>query len=120
MPSWTFLTTHGLVLSYMAKHPRSTVREIASAINITERTAHKVISDLETGGYVERQRIGRNNVYRINAHLALRHETNRRVLVADLLRALGWGRHPRASERARAKVGLHIGAANAESTATEK
>lgn len=99
MPSWTFLTTHGLVLSYMAKHPRSTVREIASAINITERTVHKAISDLETGGYLERQRIGRSNVYRINAQLGLRHETQRHVLVADLLRVLGWGRHPMASDR---------------------
>ncbi len=100
MPSWTFLSKHGLVLSYIARHPRSTVREIASTINITERTAHKTISDLESEGYVERQRVGRNNLYRINAHLSMRHETNRRVLVSDLLRALGWGRHPRRGQPA--------------------
>ncbi len=99
MPSWTFLSKHGLVLSYIARHPRSTIREIASAINITERTAHKTISDLESEGYVERQRVGRNNLYRINAHLSMRHETNRRVLVSDLLRALGWGQRPRRHER---------------------
>lgn len=73
IPSWTFLSRHGLVLSYIAKHPRSTLREIAAAINITERTAHKTISELESEGYVETLKRGRNNLYHINAHLSLRH-----------------------------------------------
>ena len=94
MPEWTFITNHGLVLAYVSKHPQSTAREIASTVNITERTIHKIIADLEADGYIERQKVGRNNTYRVNPHLGLRHETTHDVLVGDLLKVLGW-RRPR-------------------------
>ena len=45
---WTFITNDGLVLSYMSHNPRSTECEIANHIGVTERTTHKIISDLET------------------------------------------------------------------------
>ena len=93
MPYWTFITNHGLVLVYIAKKPRSTVREIASAINITERTVHKVTADLEQKGYIERQRVGRKNVYHIYPDVSLRHDTTHDVAVGDLLNVLGWRRH---------------------------
>ncbi|MFH1169494.1 MAG: MarR family transcriptional regulator [Chloroflexota bacterium] len=90
MREWTFITNHGLVLAHVARHPQSTAREVAQAISITERTIHKIIADLETEGYIERQRVGRNNVYGIHSHLGLRHETTGDVEVGDLLRVLGW------------------------------
>jgi hypothetical protein len=37
MPEWRFLTNHGLVLSYISRHPRITARDLADAIGITER-----------------------------------------------------------------------------------
>jgi len=89
MPEWTFISNHGLVLTYITKHPRSTAREIASAINITEWTVRKIIDGLETAGYIERQKVGRENVYRTNPNLHMRHETIRDVRVGDLLKALG-------------------------------
>jgi DNA-binding Lrp family transcriptional regulator len=92
MPEWTFITNHGLVLAYIAKHSQSTAREIALAINLTERTILKIIADLEAEGYIERQRVGRNNVYGIRSHLGLRHETTVGTEVGDLLRVLGWKR----------------------------
>jgi len=97
MPEWTFITNHGLVLAYVSKHPQSTAREIARAINLTERTIHKIITDLEAEKYIERQRVGRNNVYRIHSHLGLRHETTAGVEVGDLLKVLGWRRRGRPS-----------------------
>jgi len=97
MPEWTFITNHGLVLAHIAKHPQSTALEIALSINITERTTHKIISDLEADGYIERQRVGRNNVYRIHPHLGLRHETTEDVQVGDLLKVLGWRRRHKSS-----------------------
>ena len=54
-PKWTFITNHGLVLSYISHHPTSTAREIANHIGVTERTTHKIISDLEYAGYIERK-----------------------------------------------------------------
>lgn len=88
MPEWTIITNHGLVLAYLSKHQRSTAREIATAINITEWTVHKIINNLEAAGYIERQKIGRRNHYRINTNYSLRHETVKDVMVGDLLEAL--------------------------------
>ena len=92
MPEWTLISNHGLVLAYIAKHRQSTAREIASAIKITEWTVHKIIAELDEGGYIERQKVGRRNMYRINPYLYMRHETIRDVRVGDLLKVLGWRR----------------------------
>lgn len=87
-PRWTFITNHGLVLSYIFHNPRSTAREIANYIGVTERTTHKIISDLEAAGYIQRRRSGRRNVYRVDPNLPLRHHTKQDILVAELLEAL--------------------------------
>ena len=87
-PRWTFITNHGLVLSFIFHNPRSTAREIANYIGVTERTTHKIISDLETAGYIERWREGRRNVYRVDPSLPLRHHTKQDVMVDELLEAL--------------------------------
>ncbi len=85
---WTFITNHGLVLGYLSHHPRSTAREIANFVGVTERTIHKIISDLELAGYIERRKQGRRNVYDVNHELPLRHHTKQDILVSDLLEAL--------------------------------
>jgi len=92
MPDWTLISNHGLVLTYIAKHPQSTVRDIAYAIKLTEWTVYKIITELEKEGYIERQKVGRKNVYYINHHSPLRHETVRKIKVEHLLKALGWKR----------------------------
>ncbi len=89
MPEWTFISNYGLVLAYIAQSPRSTAREIALAVNVTEWTVHRIISDLEKEGYIQRKRVGRNNVYAINPHLKLRHEITRHVPVKNFLKLLG-------------------------------
>ena len=89
MAKWTFITNHGLVLAYIAKHPQSTARTIGSAVNLTERTIHKIVTELEAEKYIERRRVGRNNHYRINSRSELRHETTRDVIVEDFLKMLG-------------------------------
>ncbi len=87
-PHWTFITNHGLVLSYISHHPTSTAREIASYIGVTERTTHKIIGDLENEGYIDRQKIGRRNVYSVDPRLPLRHHTKADIMVEDLLESL--------------------------------
>ena len=73
---WTFITNHGLTLAFIFHNPRSTAREIANHIGVTERTTHKIISDLEVAGYIERRKEGRRNVYGVNpfAPAASSHE----------------------------------------------
>ena len=85
---WTFISNHGIVLSYIFHNPRSTAREIASHVGVTERTTHKIISDLANEGYLERQRSGRKNVYRVDSILPLSHHTKQDVIVSELLEAL--------------------------------
>ena len=87
-PRWTFITNHGLVLSYISHNPSHTAREIASHVGITERTIHKIITDLEEAGYIERERVGRRNIYSVDPTLPLRHHTKREILVEDLLDAI--------------------------------
>jgi CTP-dependent riboflavin kinase len=85
---WKFITNHGLVLSYVSHYPSHTAREISNHLGITERTTHKIISDLESARYIERGRSGRKNLYKVDPGLPLRHHTKQDILVEDLLNAL--------------------------------
>ena len=87
-PRWTFITNHGLILSYISHKASSTAPEIAMCVGVTERTTHKIISDLETEGYITRQKIGRRNVYSVDPQLPLRHHTKQDIMVSELLEAL--------------------------------
>ena len=87
-PKWTFITNHGLVLSYIFHNTTSTAREISNHIGVTERTTHKIISDLEYAGYIRRQKIGRRNLYNVDPQLPLRHHTKTDIMVEDLLESL--------------------------------
>ncbi|MHB1161504.1 MAG: helix-turn-helix transcriptional regulator [Chloroflexota bacterium] len=85
MASWSFLTNHGLVLTYIGRYPDSTGLEIAQAVGITERAARKIVADLLAESYIEREKVGRRNRYRLNTHLPLRHPAERTATVGELL-----------------------------------
>lgn len=71
MRRWGFLTTHALILIHVTQHPRSTVREIALAVGLTERAAHSALQDLREAGIIDRLREGRRNSHTVNFdHLA--------------------------------------------------
>ncbi|MSQ25141.1 MAG: ArsR family transcriptional regulator [Dehalococcoidia bacterium] len=82
---WKFFTNHALVLGWIASHPQSTAREIAMAVSITERTALKIVGDLDAEGFIERRRKGRRNIYRVNLGTPLRRHFAPHVTVGDLL-----------------------------------
>jgi len=92
MPEWIFLTNHALVLSHVAHHPRTTARDLANAVGITERATRKIIGDLLGTGYITKKREGRRNRYRVNPDVTLRHPSHGETAVGDLLEALGWKR----------------------------
>lgn len=96
---WTFLTNHGRVLAYVAKHPRITTREIAHEAGITERAIQKVIFDLEATGYIARHREGRSNRYTVHPELPMRHRMEREHVVGNLLLALGCNLRKRTGEQ---------------------
>ena len=87
---WTFLTNHGRVLAYIAKHPQSTTQEIAQEAGITLRAVQKIIAELEAGGYLARYREGRRNRYAVHPEIPMRHRLEREHAVGDILVALGY------------------------------
>ena len=52
MASWTFLTNHARVLLCVAHDPGVRLRDIAASLDITERSAFGIITDLVEAGYV--------------------------------------------------------------------
>ena len=100
MPEWAFLTNHALVLSYLAKKPSITAREISMAIGITERAIRKIITDLDEEGYISKKKVGRGMRYRINPDLSMRNEAHDDIYIGDFLEALGWKRRRRRSSAA--------------------
>ena len=88
MAEWALITHHGLVLLYVSGHPQCTAREMALAINITERTVHRILLDLEVQGYIKKQRTGKGSLYQTNPDLGLRHDLTRDVVVGDLIKVL--------------------------------
>ena len=87
-PEWKFLTNHALVLAWLDQHPQSTARETALAIGITERTALKIIGELDNASYLTRRRKGRRNVYRVMRNTPLKHNVTGEVAVGELLRVI--------------------------------
>ena len=87
-PGWDFLTNHAHVLVCVARDPGVRLRDIAAAIGITERAAHRILSELVSGGYVLRERQGRRNRYQVVPELPLRHPLVEKGEVGDLLEVL--------------------------------
>ena len=86
---WTFVTSHAVLLLEVQRAPDSTVRQLAQRAGLTERQTHRVLSDLVEAGYLERQRVGRRNQYRVNVKAPMRHPSVRTQEIGDLLLALG-------------------------------
>ena len=87
MAEWTFVTIHALVLASIAKNPDMTAREISDDIGITERTTHKIITDLDNDGYITRSRVGVRNTYRLHPEVPIKTANS---AVGELLELLGW------------------------------
>jgi predicted transcriptional regulator len=86
--SWDFLTNHAHVLLCVANDPGVRLRDIADAVGITERGAHKILSQLVEEGYVRRERQGRRNNYEVLTDLPLRHPLVQEKEIGDLLAVL--------------------------------
>ena len=85
MAGWSFLTNHARVLMCIAHDPGIRLRDIASTLDITERTAYGIVTDLTEGGYVVKEKDGRRNRYEIQAHLPLREPITRERTIGEVL-----------------------------------
>ena len=87
-PHWDFLTNHAHVLVCVARDPGIRLRDIAADVGITERAAHRILSELVDEGYVVREREGRRNNYQVMTDLPLPHPLASEREVGDLLGVL--------------------------------
>lgn len=85
MASWSFLTNHALVLSHIGGRPESTGWEIAQAVGITERAVRKIVAELQIAGYIETEKNGRRNRYRVDVHRPLLKAGESEFTVGGLL-----------------------------------
>lgn len=83
---WTFLTNHAHVLIHLEQEPDSVLREVAERVGITERAVQRIVQELEEEGYLERQRVGRRNHYRVLTGQHLRHPIESHCEVGELLK----------------------------------
>ena len=88
MPTWTFLTGHARALVCIAHDPAVRLRDIASALDITERSAYGIVTDLASAGYIVKERYGRRNRYQIQDHLPVGDSVAARRTIGELLKVL--------------------------------
>jgi MarR family len=88
MVSWGFLTNHARVLLCIAHDPGVRLRDIAASLDITERSAHGLVTDLTAAGYVVKQKDGRRNRYQIQAHMPLREPASQEPAIGEILAVL--------------------------------
>ena len=82
---WTFLSNHAHVLAYLAEHPSARLRDIALEVGITERSAMRLITQLDQAGIIRRVRQGRRNRYSIDVDAKLMHPLEAHCTVGQLL-----------------------------------
>ena len=97
MAKWRFVTNHALVLIQVAQHPRSTLREIALAVGITERAALSILRAMEEDEIISRKKEGRRNKYWVDFRALLDHPLGGPYTPRDTMGTLKEIRKPRST-----------------------
>ena len=88
MANWGFLTKHGRALVCIFHDPGVRLRDIATELDVTERSAYGIVNDLAEAGYVVKDKDGRRNRYQVQAHLPLREAIGREPTIGQVLELL--------------------------------
>lgn len=91
LSNWTFFTNHAHVMVCLARNGDRPLREVAVDIGITERAVQRIVADLEEGGYLVRERVGRQNRYVLKLKKELRHSLEAHRTIGDVLKVLEEG-----------------------------
>ena len=63
---WTFFSNYAHVLVCLADNPHARLRDVADQVGVTERTAMRLVTELEEANILQRLKQGRRNRYIIN------------------------------------------------------
>ena len=88
MAKWRLLTNHALALIHTYQNPRSTLREIAQAVGITERATLSILRQLEEEELVSRVKEGRQNRYTVHVSAILQSQALDPYTIEELVRTL--------------------------------
>jgi hypothetical protein len=90
MSEWSFLTNHARVLVCISHDPGLRLRDIATSVGITERSAYAIVNDLTAAGYVvkDKDTDSRRNRYQIQTHLPLPDAIGRERTIGEVLDVL--------------------------------
>ena len=91
-PRWTFLSNHAHVLAVLHENPDVILREVALEVGITERAVQRIIQELEEVGFIEREKVGRRNHYRVFLNKPLRHPIEAHCTIGELLNLIDQSR----------------------------
>ena len=86
--SWSFFSNDALVLINVIEHPRSTLRNIARAVGLSDRATHSILGALEADGIIARRREGRRNVYTVDLVALRAHQGQGPYTLEELANAL--------------------------------
>lgn len=85
---WSLLTNHAFVLAHVVEHPRSTLRQIADAVGITDRAALSILRALEEDAIITRTKQGRRNRYAVDIDALMSHRSQGKYTIGELVAAL--------------------------------
>ncbi|MEM9646278.1 MAG: winged helix-turn-helix domain-containing protein [Planctomycetota bacterium] len=85
---WTFLSNHTHVLIVLNSKSDLILREVADRVGITERAVQRIVQDLEEGGFIRREKVGRTNRYEILPKSRLRHPIESHRTIGELLQMI--------------------------------
>lgn len=88
MAEFSFLTIHARTLICIAQDPDVRLRDIASTLNITERSVWSIVDDFVSAGYVVKEKDGRRNRYHVQGDAPLDEAIGRQETVGELLNLL--------------------------------
>ena len=88
MGQWTFITNHARVLLVITRDPTVRLRDIAATLDITERAAQRIVTELVEEGYLTRTREWRRNTYKVHPKKPMRAPQVRNTEVGQILEIL--------------------------------
>ena len=88
MPRCSFLTNYARALIFIAQDPDVRLRDLAAALEITERSAYAIVMDLSDDGYIVKEKQGRRNRYHIEPDMPLPETVGHRRTIGEVLNLL--------------------------------
>lgn len=85
MSTWTFITNHARVMMVISRDPTVRLRDIASTLDITERAAQRIVTELVDEGYLSRKREGRRNIYTVHPDRPLRAPQTSNIEIGEFI-----------------------------------